>query len=136
MGQKVCIDPLLWIYAAICVFVIPFWWLISIVTAAIIHEFFHLCAVQITGGQVHNIHIKPTGAVIHAGIMPIWKTIFCTAAGPLGSACLLLTAKYTPTLAICGGIQCLFNLLPFCPLDGGKILNCIIELLSMKRMKR
>ena len=50
----------------------------------------------------------------------------CALAGPLGS--LILAFLPFSTLALCGLVQGLFNLLPIMPLDGGRILGYFLEM--------
>ena len=56
---------------------------------------------------------------------PIREAI-CALAGPLGSFSLLLISEYFPEAAVCGLIQGAYNLIPVYPLDGGRLMRCLL----------
>ena len=58
--------------------------------------------------------------------MGLRQEFFCALTGPLGGLCLLPFLRWIPRIAICAGVQSLYNLLPVYPLDGGRALRCIV----------
>ena len=53
----------------------------------------------------------------------------CTICGPLGSFLLFISIRYFPRLALCGLIHGLYNLMPIYPLDGGRIVKCLLHII-------
>lgn len=106
---------------------LPLKWLLGAFLAAFIHECCHLTAISLLGGSVHQITIGPSGTVIDLDPMSNGKELLCAAAGPAGSLLLLFFSKWFPELAICGLVQGAFNLLPVYPMDGGRVLRCILR---------
>ena len=51
------ISPFFFVYAAFLILALPLDWLLAAVTAAIVHELFHLLAVVLCGGRVIGIRI-------------------------------------------------------------------------------
>ena len=94
--------------------------------AAIIHEACHALAVQLLGGQILHMSIAAGGMVMEAAGLDTKGECLCALAGPVGS--LLLACLPFPILALSGLVQGLFNLIPIMPLDGGRILGCILEM--------
>lgn len=78
------------------------------------------------GGYIQHIRIGLTGAVITMNPITNGRELLCAAAGPLGSFLLIIFSKWMPELALCGLVQGAFNLLPVYPLDGGRIMKCIV----------
>lgn len=105
---------------------LPLPWVIAALLAAAVHETFHLLAVYALGGKVYKIIIGGRGAVIHSESMSPGREFICTLAGPMGSLFILLFARWLPRTAVCGLIHGVFNLLPLLPLDGGRILRCLL----------
>lgn len=124
LDARTCI---LW---AVLVLTLPLPWLLSAMLAAVFHELCHLAALALTGTAVHSVHVGIRGIRLEAGPMEPGAELISAAAGPAGSLLLLLFLRQIPRIAICAACQGLFNLLPFYPLDGGRILRCIHGLLG------
>lgn len=118
---------------ALLLLVFPLKWLFAAVAAAAFHELCHMGAVRLVGGQVSGFRIGERGAVMTVGSMTRGRELFCAMAGPVGGLSLLLAARWLPRTAVCGAFQSLYNLLPLYPLDGGRALRCLTELLLPPR---
>lgn len=115
------------IFAALLCLTLPLPWVVAAVTAAMIHEIFHILAVLFFGGTIHMLTVGINGAVIDSSPMTVPQQLFCIVAGPMGSLLLILTGRFAPKLALCGFIQGMFNLMPLYPLDGGRAIRCMAE---------
>ena len=118
------------ITAALTVLILPLPWLASIFLAAFIHELCHLLCLRLFKINIIRIRIGMQGAAIETAPLSPIQELFCAAAGPAGSFLCLLFLRHFPMLALCGFLQGIYNLLPIYPLDGGRILNAIMELLT------
>lgn len=127
MDTQVDINPWGFIFAAFLCLILPFAWVVAALTAALIHECFHILAVYLCDGRIYNLKVGIHGAVMETSVMPFWQQLFCVLAGPAGSLLLAQTGEYMPRLALCGFLQGLYNLMPLYPLDGGRMLRCLME---------
>ena len=114
------------VVAAVFFLTLPINWIISFVTAAIIHEISHILAVYLLGGRVLKLEIQLGGCRIDTAPIREWKQFICILAGPLGSFSLLFLCRIAPKTAICGALQGLCNLIPVMPLDGGRLLQLLL----------
>lgn len=130
------IRPSAYILAAILVLLVPMNWLCALLLASAIHEAGHLVAIYMTGGKVEAVSIGFCGAQIHTVISETGKEFFCAAAGPLASMLLLLLSRFFPKIAICGMIQAVFNLIPVYPMDGGRMLHCLLRWIWPRKADR
>lgn len=112
---------------ALLLLLLPLPWLLAAVTAAVFHELCHAGAVYALGGRIRRVTIGPAGAVMETEIFGQGRELLAALAGPAGSLALVLLGRFLPRLAVCAGIQGLFNLLPLYPLDGGRALRCALE---------
>ena len=124
--KRIEIQPGFCILWAFLILTLPMKFLGSALLAAIFHEACHALAVRCLGGRILNMTIAAGGMVMEVSEQDAKGECLCALAGPAGS--FLLAILPFPTLALCGLVQGLFNLLPIMPLDGGRILGCILEM--------
>lgn len=116
------------------ILLVPLRWLLAIVSAAVVHELFHIIALYLSSVPIIGITIGSGGAVISTDAMSRRTEMICAAAGPLGSFLLLiLFGRCLPRLALCAGIQGLSNLIPVLPFDGGRMVYCFVCLLANEK---
>lgn len=123
---RIIIEPLLLIVIAGAFFIIPWRWVLAWLAATAVHEFFHYAVIRICNVKIWQIHIGLSGALIKTDTMLPRQELLCAIAGPVGSGCMLLLLRIFPEIAICGCLQCLFNLLPVYPNDGGRAVKAIL----------
>lgn len=111
------------ILLAAMILLLPLEWVVAAICAATFHELCHYMLVKMVGGHVYGLRLGASGAQLEVAPMSPVPEILVAAAGPVGSALLVLTARYTPRLAVCALVHCVFNLLPLFPSDGGRILR-------------
>lgn len=115
------------IAGALFLLILPLHWLLSALATALIHELCHLLLLKLCGVTISDLTIRTGGAVITTGHMDPWQEFLSALAGPVGS---LLTffifLDHAPVLSLCAGMQGIYNLLPLLPLDGGRILWCLL----------
>lgn len=121
-----------YLIAAAGVLLLPLNWLLSAVTAAFIHECGHVAALKLCGVRIFAIRIGACGAKITTEPMGPIQELVCAAAGPLCSLLLVLLVKVAPVLAMIGFFQGVFNLLPIFPMDGGRMLMALAEIVLEK----
>ena len=129
----VCIDSGALILAALLILVLPLPWLAAALVAAAVHELFHLGAVWLLGGRVGHVRIGAAAAVMDASNLEPGASLLAILAGPVGSFLLFALCRNFPKVAICAGVQGLFNLLPIFPLDGGRMLETGLQMLCPEK---
>ena len=122
------IDPWFCYLTAILFLTTPINWLLAVASAALFHELCHLVVIILLNEKVHHIHVSLSGIMIRTSFSDDKKELLAALAGPLGSFTLLSLCHICPHLALCAFVQGIFNLLPLYPLDGGRILLCILRL--------
>lgn len=130
------IRPSAYILAAMLVLTVPPDWLCAFLFSSAIHEAGHLAAIILSGGRAEAVTIGFCGAQIFADIPGKRREFLCAGAGPAASMLLLLFRRIFPKLAICGAIQGIFNLLPVHPMDGGRMLRCLLQWMLPQRADR
>ena len=121
------VSPFAFLMGALLLLTLPLPWLAGAVAAAGIHEAGHLLAIRLLGADARKIQVGSTGAKIHTCFSDPWREFLCAAAGPAAGLLLLLAARWFPRIAVCGLVQSIYNLLPVYPLDGGRMLFCVLE---------
>lgn len=94
------------------------------------HEAGHLFALAVLRVRVHKLRLTFSGTVLVTEPMRYSREIIAAAAGPAVNALLLwIFAKTEPQIAFVNLLLLAYNLLPFYPLDGGRILRAALHLL-------
>ena len=106
---------------------VPLPWLGAAVAAGTFHELCHLAVLRLFGIRVRRLEIGAGGAVMETEPLENRQELPIALAGPVGSLALLLILRWCPRIALCGLVQGSFNLLPVWPLDGGRILQCLLK---------
>ena len=130
------LQPSALILMAALILLLPLDWLLAAVFAAAAHEFGHLAAIKAFNRHPVSVSVGMLGATIHTGPLTGTAEFLCAAAGPWASLMLLFLCRLFPKLALCGLLQGMFNLIPLYPLDGGRMLFCLLRLCSPRRAER
>lgn len=120
----------------ILILTVPINWLLAAMFAATVHELFHAVAIIVSGGSIHCLKIGVLGATMDAGVLDVREEFFSAIAGPGGSFFLLLLWNVFPRIALCGLFQGMYNLLPLYPLDGGRAVLCLMQILCPRSSKK
>ncbi len=109
----------------------------SFLGAVTLHEVGHLLMLRLLHVRIHKLRLAASGAVIETESLPYCKEIAVAAAGPAMNGLLLfLAARKEPMFALVNFCLLAYNLLPFYPLDGGRILCAVLHLLLSERAAR
>lgn len=125
--RRLRISPWLCLLGSFLLLTVPLPWLVAWAAAAGVHELGHLLAIRLLGGRVEAMELSPGGAVLEASGLHWAGELAATLAGPICGFLLLGLAHRFPRLAICALVQSCYNLLPVFPLDGGRMLRCLLR---------
>ena len=114
---------------ALLLLIIPLPWLVAMFVAGGFHELCHWIALRVLTGVNAPIYLSGDSARMPIPDMPIWKEMLCAMAGPAGGLLLTFFAPIFPRLALCAMLQSLYNLIPIYPMDGGRIVSCVLHFL-------
>ena len=129
MRSRISITGQLLISIAALLLLMPLEWFFAWFIAVSVHELFHCLALVLCNGYLEHIEFDINGAKIQSSALTDMHTLICTSAGPIGALLLLLFRRTYPQLALCALIQSVYNLLPIYPLDGGRIVLTITNML-------
>ena len=124
-------DPLVCILWAIMLLLLPLRWLVAVAIAALFHEMSHYIAVVLCGGRIHGFRAARGSMILDVGMMSWRSELVCAIAGPLGSLILILLIRWMPLIGFCACVQFVYNMIPLFPLDGGRIVRCICNIVFL-----
>lgn len=111
------------------ILVLPLQWIMPAMAAAFIHEVCHYAAILLCTGRTTGIGLYSFAARIELPQMGRGKELICALAGPIGGLALWFLSPWFPRFALCALVQSVYNMLPVYPLDGGRALRCLLQLL-------
>lgn len=128
MERKLSISAGLCFTLAFMILCLPMQWILDMIIAAGFHELCHFIAICLFQKKVGHLRLDADGARISLPEMGRGQELICAMAGPVGSFALVLFISKIPRIAICGGLQGIFNLLPIYPMDGGRVVRCLLSM--------
>ena len=130
-GRRVEIQTGAIFAGAMALLMLPLSFLFSFLIAAFVHELCHYLVLSLTGFRIYRVSIGMFGASMETDAMDPGREALCALAGPVGSFLMVTCYRFLPEIALCALIQGCFNLLPIYPLDGGRVLKGVLELLKI-----
>ena len=128
--KKIHIAPAVPALLAVLLILFPPILLLSIFSAALLHELGHYASLRLMKGRVKGLHITPLGAEMSVeGRLSYGQELLLAASGPTVNLLLAVILSHLgmhwELCYLLGGVHLvlgLFNLLPVMPLDGGMLL--------------
>lgn len=127
-SSLISIDTAFLFCLAAFVLIVPLRLLFAWSFAILIHELGHYIALRLLRIRVLSVNIGLSGVFMDTEPVNQWQEALCAVAGPLSGLCVLPFSRWMPCTAIFALVHSLFNLLPFYPLDGGRVLKGILLL--------
>ncbi len=131
MKTRFQIDDSFWCMLAILIFLDTDGIASVFLIAAAVHELGHLMMVLLCGGTVTSFRLSAAGGMLRYQLASHsrWDDFLIAAAGPLVGLLFAVVCGLCnlPLLAGAGILLNGFNLLPIAPLDGGRMLACILD---------
>lgn len=110
-----------WLDGSVCLFFLG---------SVLLHEAGHLLAIRLLGTSVRSVSLHAGGAVIETDMLTYSRELAAAIAGPCASifawAVFLCVNRDLSFISLLLG---LVNLIPVYPMDGGRILRCMLHLL-------
>lgn len=128
-GKGIAVSGGFCIIAALMLLLVPLEFLLAAMAAAAWHELCHYAAIRLLSGQSEGIVLFSSAAHLRLPSMGQGREVLCALAGPVGGLLLLFLTPWMPRIALCAGMQSMYNLLPIYPLDGGRALKSGLLLL-------
>ncbi len=126
MRSRVRVSAGIYLTLAVALLLLPLRWVMAWLLAVTIHETGHYVALRLCKIPIFAIEISPLGVTMHTGDLQGKETVFCALAGPFFALLFTALSSVLPCTAVCILFQSLYNLLPVCPLDGGRALRAIL----------
>lgn len=101
-------------------------WVVAFLISAAVHELCHLLALRLQCIPVCSISVGLTGTKIETPPLSRKQELLSALAGPVGGLILCHFAVRVPKLAVCAFFHSVCNLFPLYPLDGGRVLRCLL----------
>lgn len=100
---------------------------LPIVCAMALHELAHAAAMLACGGRIRRLTLRFADLYLEAAGLGYRQEFFAALAGPLANlACGAAFHVRWPAFAAYSLILGLYNLLPVWPLDGGRMIRCVL----------
>ena len=130
LSQQVEIAPAFLLFLCAYYYFDPAGSFFPFLLSVFLHELGHLFVLWLCKTPVHKLRFTLSGAVIQSAPQGYRQEIITAAAGPLMNLLLaVLLLHRIPEVALLNLGLFLYNLLPIYPLDGGRLLRAVLQLL-------
>lgn len=128
-NNLIFVSPFHYILLALFILMLPADWILGWGIAIITHELGHIIAISIFKIDIHRVNFDYTGIQLHTDSMNLREELICSLAGPLLGLFPILLIRTFPYAGICAFILTCFNMIPLYPLDGGRVLISLLQMI-------
>ena len=127
MDKRITVSPAFVALICLLIYLDPGGWALPFLLACALHEAGHLLAMRCYGLRLDRICIGAGGAVICTHFPSKHAECLIALAGPGVNALLFIAFRHIwLQLSLVSALLLCYNLLPVFPLDGGRILRCLL----------
>lgn len=128
-SKQIYLDRNFLLFFVVLLMVLPLPWISACILAAAVHEAGHYVSIRLIGGKGIQFGMYAFRAKMKLPTLSLKREMICALAGPTAGLMMLLLIHWMPRTAVCAFCQSVWNLLPIYPLDGGRMVNCLVKLL-------
>lgn len=118
----------IWLVYAGALLFLPLEWIFGWGIAVFVHEASHYIALVLLKCNIHSVYIGYGGVRMQTGPLSPKEEILCAIAGPVGGLLPMLIIRRLPSAGVSAMILSLYNLLPFYPMDGGRVMRTFLKI--------
>ena len=126
---RLVIDPGVCLFWAFLLLLVPIRWMAAFFLAVCCHELLHYISLKLMHRRISEVRVGVSGISMCVSGLTDLQELICAVSGPTAGLLLLPLYRKFPEISICAWIQSCYNLLPVYPLDGGRALKCLANIL-------
>ncbi|MBQ9839037.1 MAG: hypothetical protein IJO56_06080 [Oscillospiraceae bacterium] len=122
------VQPQIYALLAAMLLLLPLKWLTAAVMSVLLHEGCHLAVLKLFHTQVSSVRVGWSGVQMETAPIKDYQELLCALAGPGSCIIAFALADWFPRFAICAAFHAAYNMIPVYPLDGGRVMVCLLRM--------